>query len=318
MRYAIISDIHGNLHALQAVLKDIRESNIDKYIFVGDYFGDLPYPNEVTDIIKVLNKKYIVSGNKEGYLTNLQENNKDEWIHNQFKVLYWNYKELRKDNLDYLLQLPEKKIVCQDNTKKILILHSITSLFKETKLDLLTSSKYAERMDKFNFEHEDYLKYVKNIILTDKKLMKKLESIDADIIVFGHTHIQWYININGKILINAGSCGLPLDLKTTAPYTILDISSNRIIIEEHRVKYDIQNLIEEFKKSMLYEYAKGWSNIVIEELRNGRDEITFFFRYVIEVAKNHGSHSWPIENEIWNKAINSWFERNNSKDKYLL
>jgi len=81
MRYAIISDIHGNLHALQAVLKDIRESNINKYIFVGDYFGDLPYPNEVTDIIKVLNKKYIVSGNKEGYLTNLQENNKDEWIH---------------------------------------------------------------------------------------------------------------------------------------------------------------------------------------------------------------------------------------------
>lgn len=305
MRYAIISDIHGNLHALKSVLKDIRNKNIDEYIFVGDYFGDLPYPNEVTDIIKGLPEKHIVAGNKEDYLIGLHKNNQDDWIYNQFKVLYWNYRELRKDNLEYLLQLPKKQIIKDNNTKKILLLHSITSLFKETNLDLLTSSRYADKMDKCDFKHKEYIAYIKNIILADKKLLESLEDIDADVIVFGHTHIQWHINIDGKILINAGSCGLPLDAKTTAPYTILDINSNAITVEEHRVAYSIQNLVDEFKQSILYESAKGWSDIVIEELKSAKDEITFFFRYVRGVDKNQ---SWPIDNEIWDKAIECWFE----------
>lgn len=195
MRYAIISDIHGNVHALQSILEDAKNENIDEYILVGDYYGDFPYPNEVTDILKKLQEKHIVSGNKEGYLMDLHESDQNGWIHDQFKGLYWNYKELRKDNLDYLLQLPNKKIIKYNNTKKILLIHNITSLFKETNLDLLTSSKYAEKMNKEHFEQDEYLEYIKEIMLTDERLLKELESIDADIIVFGHTHVQWYTNI---------------------------------------------------------------------------------------------------------------------------
>lgn len=88
----------------------------------------------------------------------------------------------------------------------------------------------------------------------------------------------------------------------------MDIESNRVSIKEHRVEYNINNLIEEVKKSVFYEHAKDWCDIVIEELNFARDEITFFFRHVWEVAKNHDDDSWPIDNTIWAKAVESWFE----------
>lgn len=83
--------------------KHSHNQNIDEYIFLGDYFGDFPYPNEVVDALKEIANKYIISGNKESYLVNLHSTN-EFWVHNQFNALYWNYNELNTNNLDYLLQ----------------------------------------------------------------------------------------------------------------------------------------------------------------------------------------------------------------------
>ena len=49
MRYAIFSDIHGNLPALQAALCDAKGYSVDKYLFLGDYIRDFPWPNEVVE-----------------------------------------------------------------------------------------------------------------------------------------------------------------------------------------------------------------------------------------------------------------------------
>ena len=45
MKYAIISDVHGNLPALELVLKDAEDNHVDSFIFVGDYFLSNPFPN---------------------------------------------------------------------------------------------------------------------------------------------------------------------------------------------------------------------------------------------------------------------------------
>lgn len=52
MKYALISDIHGNLPALKAVINDARENKVDHFIFLGDYCIGLGYPNEVVDCIR--------------------------------------------------------------------------------------------------------------------------------------------------------------------------------------------------------------------------------------------------------------------------
>lgn len=313
MRYAIISDIHGNINALQSVLKHTITQNIDGYIFVGDYFGDFPYPNEVVDTIKKIQNKYVISGNKEGYLIDLHNTSEENWVHNQFNAIYWGYNELRKDNLDYLLQLPTKKIINYDDGKKALLLHSITDLFKDTSLDLLVSSNYAQLMDEKNLTHNEFLEYINDLLLNDEKFLRDLDSIDSEIIVFGHTHLQWYANVKGKTLINAGSCGLPIDFNTTAPYTILDIELDKVSVEEHRVEYNINTLVTETKKSALYDNAEDWCNIIISQLTLARDQVTFFFQHVWKIAEKNNNTKWPIDNNIWAKAIKSWHPIKNTK-----
>ena len=54
MKYAIISDIHGNLPALEAVIADAEQQGADKFLFLGDYYRNLPLGNEVTDVIRKL------------------------------------------------------------------------------------------------------------------------------------------------------------------------------------------------------------------------------------------------------------------------
>lgn len=312
MRLAIISDIHGNKNAFKNVLNNLEKEYIDKYIFVGDYYGELPYPNEVIDMIKKIENKVVISGNKETYLRDMYENDQSDWTYHHFRGLYWNYRELRNDNLDYLINLPEKKIININNDTKILLLHDITSIFKDTNLSKLTSSKYAEKMDTNKFNYKEYLEYVEKTLMEDNSFLNKLDTIDPNIIIFGHTHVQWHVQINGKTLINAGSCGLPLDINPSAPYTILDIESKNVSVTEKRIEYSIDETIEELKNSSLYRYAKVWCDIAINELIDGKDEITFFFRHVKEVSKGYKGSNWPLENKVWEKACESWIENESS------
>ena len=52
MRVAVLSDIHGNLPALEAVLADIRQQHVDAVYCLGDLVGYAPFPNEVTERIR--------------------------------------------------------------------------------------------------------------------------------------------------------------------------------------------------------------------------------------------------------------------------
>ena len=58
MKFAILSDIHGNIYALKKCFEYIEKLNIDGIIWCGDYITDIPRPNEVLDFIKETMKKY--------------------------------------------------------------------------------------------------------------------------------------------------------------------------------------------------------------------------------------------------------------------
>lgn len=71
-RFAIISDIHGNIHALQAVLKELENQSIDSYFSLGDNFGNLPYPIEVAELLRKQSKSVVIGGNLD-YLMNVEQ-----------------------------------------------------------------------------------------------------------------------------------------------------------------------------------------------------------------------------------------------------
>ncbi len=70
MRFAVIGDIHSNKFALDSVLNDIAERNVDFIVSTGDMVGYLPFPNEVIDMIRN-NKVLVVKGNHDKHIAEL-------------------------------------------------------------------------------------------------------------------------------------------------------------------------------------------------------------------------------------------------------
>jgi len=320
MRYCIISDIHGNINALEAVLQEAHKQNIDEYIFLGDYYGDLPYPNEIPMKINELSKQYpvhMIKGNKEDYLIELHTSNKKKWIHKQFHSLYWNYNELSDDHLQFYMNLPNEKTVkykdFMGKDTSILLVHSIKSRIQNTKFRDFSSSKFAERYDLAPFSHEEYLENIMETIAKDQQLQSDLMGIDENIILCGHSHIQWHATYDDKLIINAGSCGLPLDYDTSAAYTILEVNESNAEenynVFEQRIQYDRKSLILRTKESSYYDYAKDWCDIVFKQLDTGRDEIFFFFEHANEIALSIGEDRWPLTEFVWTQAIATWREK---------
>lgn len=79
MRFAIVSDIHGNLPALNAVIEDAEKNDIDSFIFAGDYCLSNPYPDECISRIRNLDNKYSIRGNEEKYLERLIGKDPNTW-----------------------------------------------------------------------------------------------------------------------------------------------------------------------------------------------------------------------------------------------
>ena len=68
MKYAVISDIHGNDIALSNVIRDAKKHGVDAWIFAGDYCIDAPWPKEVIETLQSMENAFIVRGNEEKLL----------------------------------------------------------------------------------------------------------------------------------------------------------------------------------------------------------------------------------------------------------
>lgn len=115
----------------------------------------------------------------------------------------------------------------------------------------------------------------------------------------------YYPYRRNKILINPGSCGLPLDcVERGMPYTILDISdSGNIQVEERRVPFDKEEYIDFLLESEQFDKARVWTKIIAKELKTNREQITFFLKYVEDYATEIGDKQRPFSVSTWERAF---------------
>ncbi|MFK4466057.1 metallophosphoesterase family protein [Bacillus sp. RC252] len=217
MKIAIISDIHGNSHALKSVLKDITRRKVEMIINSGDsVYGPLD-PLGAIEIL-MSNEMIHIKGNCDRMLW--------EPIQEQSATLTFVQNQLTKNHIDWLKQHPSQFIV-----DDILFCHG-TPTSDEVYL--------LEEMD----ENGAVLKSEKNI-------MDQLQNIEQKIIVCGHTHIPRVVYLaNGKIIINPGSVGLPAykdelpvlhKMESGTPhakYVVIEKNLGEWIIEQISVPYN--------------------------------------------------------------------------------
>ena len=100
MRYALISDIHGNLEALSAVLKDMEKERIDTYLCIGDIVGYGANPKECIEIVKSLKAEVLIAGNHEWGVTGSL--GLDYFSEYARAAIIWTKKILKSSEIEYL------------------------------------------------------------------------------------------------------------------------------------------------------------------------------------------------------------------------
>lgn len=306
MRIAIISDIHGNYPALKAVLADAVENNVEQYIFIGDYIFDLPFSNKVIRTLMKLPNAYIISGNKEVYLKVLNSESQKEWASKQMGVIYQTYKELQDDVFDFLLDLQEECYITLNSGKTIYAIHYLKGMEQKDKI-LCGSSKFYKKMVSNPFSHHEYLEEFKEV-LNQSYLSNMLNTISADVILFGHNHLQSYGYCGNRLVINPGSCGQALDFNNNAPYTILEESADSFNVIERRVPYDIETTIETARKTSIYMNGAIWSELCFLAIRTGRDYFGIFFEIASRIAETKGEKGKLFSNETFEAAYSDFLK----------
>lgn len=228
MKIAVISDIHSNIYALDAVLADIETKDIDMTVCTGDLVGYGTRPNEVIETLKK-NKILTIMGNYDDAIGNLKivcgcdyPDPKD--AEKAGLSMHFTGQTTTNENKEYLRNLPKELIFTFDN-KTIRFVHGSTRLINEY---LKENSKEADEV---------------------------MSELVEDILVCGHTHIPYAKYYREKLLINAGSVGKPKTGNPNANYVIIDIKNedeiaktpSKVEAEIIEVKYDFKKMANEIE-----------------------------------------------------------------------
>jgi predicted phosphodiesterase len=212
-KIAIISDIHGNIPALDAVLKDINCRNIDSIYCLGDLAGKGPSSAEAVDSIRK-QCDVVIKGNWDYFIT---EQNSE--------MLMWHQDKLGIERINYIKGLP-LYIEFYMSGKLVRLCHaSPNDLFHRVHL----STSDEERIKLF--------------------MSTKTLNEEADIVGYGDIHGAHVDSFRGKTIFNTGSVGNPLDI-TQASYAIIEGTYGSkeqapFTISIVRVPYNIEQAISQ-------------------------------------------------------------------------
>lgn len=282
MKLAVLSDIHGNLPALNAVLKDINNIGVNKYIIAGDHIVDCPQPNEVLDKIKSLNA-YIIKGNREQYVTEYHQGMHNEWNnHKQMSAVLWTYNTLNEQNIKYINELPEQLNISFTGIDAIRVVHG-------------SPLKINDKL--FPFTHTE-------------RLEKAVKAVKEPVLICGHTHESWSRIAYNKLIVNPGSVGVPFNNNRFAEYAVLVWENNKWTVSHCQVKYDLGELENTFIESGIMEESRAWSRITIDSIKQGKDITLEFIRYAYKLAESMGFNNLKLlPDYIWDRAEQLWFEK---------
>lgn len=228
MKIAVISDIHGNMEALGAVIADIDAENVDKILVCGDLAMGGPEPAEVIDfLIGFARRKevFFVLGNTDEMILKANDKEGASYLpgdETMKAALGFTQKALSTEQITFLAGMPESQIV-KIGELGILMVHGSPRSISENVLPDLS---------------EDIVKQM-------------IQGHDEDIIFCGHTHLPVVYEIGRQAVVNTGSVGRPFTEKPYASYVILDIldiSGKYYGIRHKLVKYDNQVTADKLMK----------------------------------------------------------------------
>lgn len=230
MRIGFISDIHGNLIALESVLKDINKQSVDSLICLGDIATLGPQPKQVVAKLRSLNCPCI-KGNHEAALFDLPRIEEYQISSSLAPALRWCNQQLDQEDMDFLRSFKPTLEIPVGRDHLLLCYHGSP----KSNTDQILATTPINELDQL-FTHNK-----------------------ADILIGGHTHIQMLRRHDKKLIINAGSVGSafrlpfqPGQIPQTLPwaeYAIISLDEDVLSVDLRRVPFDVDALSKALKQS---------------------------------------------------------------------
>lgn len=231
MKIGIITDIHNNCDALNAVLDKFALYGVEKILCCGDILGIGPEPEKtVKRIMSLKSKIECVRGNHEEYLINGIPDkvpNDEMMDYEEIKHHKWEHGQLSAESVSFIKSLPYSKTIIIES-KKIYMAH------------------YSMNCD------NKYVNYKPRPTLNDLDYM--FQNVEADIVIYGHNH-NASVNRNAdRWYINSGSLGCPAGDFDCAKAGVLNIDGGTINYEQLVVNYDVNKVADDIRKKRYPDY----------------------------------------------------------------
>lgn len=238
MKIAVMADIHSNHIALERCIAEAKHRGVEEFLFLGDYLGELAYPERTLGILQILKEEYpctFIKGNKENYWIDHEAGKHYDW---EWKggtsgsgMLRYTYDRLLPEQIHAFEEMPFTKLMKYDGMPDFVICHG-------------SPFKVNESL------REDY-DYIDSIT-------KKLET---ELTICGHFHIQSNYTRNGKRIINPGAVGVPLKSGGKTQFMLLYSNEEVWETEFITLEYDVDRVIREMDEENLSVQAPGWYRV---------------------------------------------------------
>jgi predicted phosphodiesterase len=235
MKYALVSDIHSNLPALEAVLADIEErGDVQAVYHLGDLVGYAPWPNETVALLRELGIPGIAGNYDSTVATDYKHcgckadtPHQEELSHLSYE---WTRAHVSPETKQALGELPFRidlrPMGGHRSRPQLILVHGTPTLN--------TLYWTEDRPDSFCL-----------------KMAEAARARQGDLIAFGHTHKPWHRDVEGVHFLNTGSVGKPKDGDRRAGYALVEAEERIRGIAFVRVEYDLERAVEGILQSEL-------------------------------------------------------------------
>ncbi len=277
---AVLADLHGNHWALEACVAHALQKGADTFFFLGDYLGDLAYPQKTLQLLYELEGAYpcrFVRGNKEEYWLTRRSRQEVPWQKGSSAtgMLAYNFERLREKDLDFMARMPIAQTVRFDGYPELLLCHGSPFRVNESmRPDLPGTDALTAR-------------------------------ITAPLVLCGHFHIQVQYERNGVQVLNPGAVGVPLHSGGQTQCLLLHGVRGAWEPEFVTLPYDVEQALAELDEEQLAQQAPSWYAVTRHLLLTGEVSHAEVLERVLARCRRLGlPAAWPdLPESAWRAVV---------------
>jgi hypothetical protein len=248
MRLAILADIHGNLPAFEAALAHVAVQAPDQTLIAGDVVVGSPDSDACWQLARSMGCP-MLRGNHERYVADFGTPTAPAvWSTEQFAPLHWALAQLGASERQAMGSLP--RLLRLPDVPDLLFIHASV----RDDHDTITAHTPEAQLDAM------------------------FPAITERFLIRAHNHVAQLRLWGERLIITAGSVGLPLDAQTTAQYLRLDRTPDGWRFQHQSVPYDVEAALRRFRESGYLAATGPMGRLFMREVATASPHIVPFFR----------------------------------------